>query len=407
MGSTRYILMLISVAWIFQGCDYLIPKKSLRIVVPEGDSMYKYAAGQLQELCLAGGYKIEILSLPDAKDAINYIADGKADLGMISNHSIYMAEVLGTRASQVNTVLPLFRRSPFFYVRKSDPMKSIYPNDFDANMVIGLEYLGGEPEVNLRGLLDLAGVEPVYQLTTDTACTAFYFWGTMISPKHKELVEAGWRRISIGPEWVRFIDLNNPALVPFTYYGIPAKEGSTEVHTLYADALLVANADLGEKTIHNFTRFIYQHRVNLMNADRMFQTIDEDHDRKHLLFPLHAGAEAYLRREDPSFIERYADVLALVASIIALAFAAVQTLQKRVLKERKEQLDRYFHEFLTIKENTTLDQREHNVAYNNLFKVLLGKMTEEKLNKDDFNILARLIQQEMVITIIDEARPRT
>jgi hypothetical protein len=34
--------------------------------------------------------------------------------------------------------------------------------------------------------------------------------------------------------------------------------------------------------------------------------------------------------------------------------------------------------------------------------VLLGKMTEEKLNKDDFNILARLIQHEMVITIMDE-----
>jgi hypothetical protein len=172
-------------------------------------------------------------------------------------------------------------------------------------------------------------------------------------------------------------------------------EDVDEVRTLYTDSVLLGSTKLGSNAALLLTSAIYRNRTHLLNFDRMFSSMDERFDKKDMLFPLHAGAEDYMNKDNPSFLERYSDALALLVTLIAFIYAAIQTVRNQISKRHKDQVDKYFTEFLSIKENKSFDKATQIEQYDLLFHKLLLKMTEEKLETSDFHILSRLIQTEL------------
>lgn len=134
-----------------------------------------------------------------------------------------------------------------------------------------------------------------------------------------------------------------------------------------------------------------------MDADLMYRAIDESFDQKALLYPLHEGTLSYLRRDQPTFFERYADTIALVLSIFAVLYGALQTIRNTLARRKKEQVDLYFLDFLEIRSDKTMGVEQKVKKLDGLFQRAVEQMTNEKLEKSDFHILSRLIQQELTM----------
>jgi hypothetical protein len=134
-----------------------------------------------------------------------------------------------------------------------------------------------------------------------------------------------------------------------------------------------------------------------MHQDIMYRSIDESFAQNSLLYPLHEGTVSFLSRNQPTFFERYADTIALVLSVLAVAYATGQTIRNRIAKKKKDRIDMYFLDFLEIRSDKSTDTGEKVRKLDQLFQRAVEQMTNEKLEKSDFHILSRLIQQELTI----------
>ena len=127
----------------------------------------------------------------------------------------------------------------------------------------------------------------------------------------------------------------------------------------------------------------------------MYSCISEEFNKSALLFPLHEGTRSYLLREQPTILERYADVIALLFSIGALIYALFQAIKANINQRKKDRVDIYFLEFLGIRSEGAKNVEHQMERLQELHNKALVQMTTEKLEKGDFHILSRLIQQEL------------
>jgi hypothetical protein len=131
-----------------------------------------------------------------------------------------------------------------------------------------------------------------------------------------------------------------------------------------------------------------------MGYDLMYRSVNEAIDASSLLYPLHPGTDAYFRRDQPSFLERYADALAFLISLAAIIYGVIQGLRNRLQAIKKERVDLYFLDFISIRAKK-VSNAEQVVFLEELLNKALIQMTNERLDKNDFDIFSRLIQQEI------------
>jgi TRAP-type uncharacterized transport system substrate-binding protein len=378
---------------LFSGCDIFRPKTTYKLAVPENDYSYNISAQHLVSLLKEGGFKIEIIPTKNAIEANQLVAQGKADLTFIMNHSEFIPEKLGSQAGKLRTICPMYQRLLFLF--SEDPVDdSLNTRELLEGRSIGIEVLNGETQANLNSFFTSGKIDDVSIVSRDQNPELIHFWGTYYGPRATQLLEAGWEEISLSPSWINFITLNDPSLDPYVLPAIPGVEGSQNINTISAQTLLVGNRDLGEKAIFKLSSYIYQHKLDLMKFDIMYRSINEVFDVSGLLYPLHEGTDAYFRRHQPTFFERYADVLALVFSFIVVFFGIVQAVRNRMRKKKKERIDLYFLEFLDIKSGKS-SKAEMIGLLDDLLRRALIQMTSEKMDKTDFHIFSRLLQQEL------------
>ena len=326
------IIVVVLAIIILIPCGYYLvnQQNKLRLAVPKNEYTYVRAAKQLQSILNQGGFKIELILTDTPLEAAEYVIDDKADLCFFMNKSFYIAESIGLKTSRLRTVLPLFRRSMFFYIKKDSRIAAISPGIDFRNKTIGVEVANGEAEIGLQHMLDMALVEPNYKFGYDSTCSIYNIWDENYSPKHLQMLANGWQCVSLDKNWIKFISINNPALLPITIPAIPDKAGSKEINTVYSETLLLASTNLSESAVLKLTEYIFQNKAHFISTDKMYATIDENYDKTNLLFAQHDGADAYSRRNNPSFLERYSGTLALFASFIAFSYATVISVRGRI-----------------------------------------------------------------------------
>jgi len=135
--------------------------------------------------------------------------------------------------------------------------------------------------------------------------------------------------------------------------------------------------------------------ISLDDAWINFVTLNESVNQASFLYPMHRGSGAYLRRGQPTFFERYAELMAYAFSIGAVLFGALQAIRRRIMARKKERIDQYFLDYLDIRSRTIKDPEKHALL-DELLKRAMIQMTSEKLDKLDFYILSRILQQEML-----------
>ncbi|MDW5290699.1 TAXI family TRAP transporter solute-binding subunit [Formosa sp. PL04] len=387
------LLLTLFIAVFINGCDFFKPQTTFRLAIPKGDFSYSTSAKHLKYFLEKGGYKINIIETENAIAANKLVAKGDADLTFIMNNSDFIPQVLDSNAGKLRTITPIFERL-FFLFSKKEYNDSLNTRQLLEGRRIGIEVLNGETHANLNRLINISKIEHVDIVSQDDDPDFIHFWGTYYGPRADKLLANNWHEVSLKQDMIDFICLNDPALTPFTLPALPGVKGSEDINTFAVQTYLVGNSNLGEKTIYNLSSYILEHRLDLMGYDVMYSSANESIDVPALLYPIHTGTDAYFRRDEPTFFERYADVLALAFSIGAIVFGLIQTIRNRLQTIRKERIDLYFIEYIRIRsEKNTDDITKKNL--DDLHQRALIQMTKEKLDKDDFNIFSRLIQQEL------------
>jgi hypothetical protein len=147
----------------------------------------------------------------------------------------------------------------------------------------------------------------------------------------------------------------------------------------------------------NLQKTIFENRLELLSRERMYATINENFDKSSLLLPLHDGTRSYILRDQPTLLERYADAIALLITVMAVIYGAAQAIKRGILQKRKDHLDTYFLEYLQIRKYSSKDSAVQKRKLTELHHKAIVQMTKEKLDKEDFDILSQMIQQELAI----------
>jgi len=392
IGTTMILLIIIIVA----SCDIVAPQKKFTIAHVKTDYFYSYVAGHLKPFLEKQGYRIEVVQASTAFEANEMVANGVADLTFINNHSVTVSDKLKSNASELRTVVPLATRLLFAFTRDALPDTATI-RDLMTGKNIGIEVLNGELHLNLQRFLETAKVSYNKIVTNDDNPDVIVFWGTLYGARATKLMNDGWKPFSFTNNWIEFMTLNEPSLRAYHLPAVPGDIHSKPINTIATETILVINRNIGLNAVYELAATIFQNKLALFHSDIMYRAISEQFDKQSLLFPLHEGTTAFLNREQPTFLERYADTIALVFSIIAVIYGTIQTIRNRIAKRKKDRIDLYFLDFLEIRSNKSTSIDEKVRLLDNLFHRAVEQMTSEKLEKSDFHILSRLIQQELTI----------
>src|SRR6478609_4253354 len=100
-GLVFTILTFLSLVIIPIGCDFTSPQQKFRLAIPETEYFYNYMAGHLKPFMESKGYRIEVVPAANTLEAASMVADGRADLTMVNNHSTTIAMKLENKAGRL------------------------------------------------------------------------------------------------------------------------------------------------------------------------------------------------------------------------------------------------------------------------------------------------------------------
>jgi TRAP-type uncharacterized transport system substrate-binding protein len=395
MRTLIFLGLFAVIAIAVASCDIYAPQTKYTIAVSK-DSYYVTMVAHLKTFLEANGYEITLITTDKAVEANRLVAEGKADLTFANNVSSYMIESLGPQTERLQTILPLTSRVLMAFSRKPLPNPASARDIFEGK-TLGVEVLNGESHNIIQDMLDNAKVNYAGMVQYDNAeFDVRVFWGSPYGRRSSIMLDSGWHSISFDESWIEFQTLTEPAIGRAVLPAQPGDPNSTGVNTLMTDAVLVGSSDLGENAVYKLAATLLEKRLALVREDPMYRSISEVFDRETLLYPLHTGTASYIRRDTPTFFERYADSLALILSAIVLLYSVVKAVQARMRRVRKDKIDEYFLEFLEIR-SKHLSVEESVSRLDDLFQRAVVQMTNEKMEKDDFHIFSRLVQQEVTI----------
>lgn len=402
VGISLALLVFILLVVVPVGCDFTRPQKKFRLAVPKSEYFYNYISGHLKPVLERNGYQIEIVPAENTLAAHQMVARGEAELTLVNNHSTTVALKLGEEASQLRTIMPITSRILFAFTRNQLRDSATALNLF-KNKRVAIEHLNGETHLTLQRFLAAAKIDGANFVTfEDSTADVVMFWDRFYGERAADWSKKGWHPYTFRQNFIEFIMLNDHALRPFKLPALPGDPNAIIAHTLATDVIIVANKKLGENAGFLLAEAIFQNKVDLMHRDIMYRSITETFNKETLLFPLHMGTYSYLLRDQPTFFERYAESLALAISLVAVIYGAVQAIQARLRRNKKERIDKYFLEFLEIRSDKTATHEERVKKLDDLFQHAVVQLTMEKLEKSDFHILSRLIQQDLTMMRFDK-----
>jgi hypothetical protein len=145
--------------------------------------------------------------------------------------------------------------------------------------------------------------------------------------------------------------LLNPRLRPFiipigTYDDLTPEP----VLTVAVDRLLVSRSDLDSTVVYDLYAEILRLRPALFSArPELYQPIDNDITQLNLAFSLHPGTLAYIKRDEPTFIERYSGVAEVAVTLLIAGISAGLALINIYRVRRKNRLDEFLTKVINIR----------------------------------------------------------
>ncbi|MEM9895049.1 MAG: TAXI family TRAP transporter solute-binding subunit [Bacteroidota bacterium] len=188
-----------------------------------------------------------------------------------------------------------------------------------------------------------------------------------------------------------------PFLVPKKAYWNFTKE---PVVTLSVDLVMMVRSGMGEIAVNDFTKTMLRNRQVFTTIDPLlYEGMREDFDQSKLNIPLHEGARIFLDRDEPSFIERYAELGGVILSIIIAVWSGLVSLAKWQSQKKKDKIDEFYEDLINIKNSVQkIKQKQEGLqkikhiqkSQNRAFSMLIS---EELVANESFRIYMELSKE--------------
>jgi TRAP transporter TAXI family solute receptor len=237
-------------------------------------------------------------------------------------------------------------------------------------------------------------------------------------------VDAVFRSIALGNQGVReLIQSTQATLVPIdqvaalqlslpyltaidipkgTYQGNPATPPQN-LPSASVQAILLTNAGVDSDIIYQITGSLYEYRNELADLTPRAATISPPAAGVGLGLPLHPGAQAYYHRDQPGFLEQYAEVMGFLLSVSLLLASTLWNLRSRFNMHRKNRVDAYNLQLLELIEQIDgiedleqLKSIQHQLS--DLFRTVITDLDEDRISPQTFQAFS--IPWEVAISSI-------
>ena len=341
--------------------------------------------------------------------SIEMVERGEADLALLSNH------VAGS--SELRLIAPLYQETLQVVMRTDAGVASIA--DLRGRRVsLGPE--GSGTEAIAHSVLEHFGVDaseitPQHLTMMDAATAleegrldvAFMVAGMRTPAVDRLLARSDMALLSLGDPGevgsaLEGIRIDAPffivSAIPERAYG---DAPDAPVGTIDVEALLVVDGALDADLVYRITESLFAHKVELVAEQRLLAHLDEHFDLSVSPYALHDGADRYLRRHEPTMLQRYTDQISLAITVAALLWSAMSAFRAARASRRKNRIEHRYEEALAIaKRARGKSGPELSVeldALHSLHDQVLLDLANERLDANEgFTVLQRYIESQLL-----------
>lgn len=343
----RYLLPLFA-AILFAQCERDERYKILGNIEEPQNEIAATVARILNE---KGDVRVEAVAGQGSFANIDSLEAGVADLAIVDNHAPFN--------SKVSAVMPLYSQVLHILCRRGFKANTLGELLTSGKIFAGLEGSGTRSFVMqlIADLsLDESRIQFVDVLNLFDADVIFSFTDLLTQDELRDL--AGFELFSIDAvenlgkgSLVEGICARYPPFEPFVLprevYGPFTKQA---IVTIKVDALLVCRRGLDRDKVYSFLSTIHEHRSELQKINSLLYHVSGDFDPSHLTFALHPGAEDFIRRDEPSFIERYAEVFSVFLSVVLTIGSSLYTVSRWQKARKKNKIDVFYQRIMTLRQ---------------------------------------------------------
>lgn len=415
LNKTAETLFVFIISLVLFACDNT-PKKYKIAISDPSTSLYQVGIPLIKLLEKEMGVQFEIIDTTSGSvEHIKLLSEGKIDFAIALTTIDDTIFDTGNKLScdNIRTITPLYNQSLFIIY--PDSLKAKQIDDLICGRRIGLGIKkGGTAQFTIRILKEL-GIDqteytPVYTPNKENFCNnnidiscSFTSFNNgrivdMLSKKNMHLFSLGDVERAFSGSSVdgicKKLWIAKPQIVPKnSYYSKPEKP----VLTVSVFTSLLCRKSIDDAFVQDITETIIQNKSNLIKQNPVINQVSENNLDKTLFFPLHRGVHLYQKRYQPSFLERYAEVIALLLSIALILSGGVSSYRKWNQQRKKDRIDVYYEEVLKLDRSITqtndanLLEQKIKLLYQ-IRERAFDNLIKEKLSADEsFKIFTELI----------------
>ncbi len=185
-------------------------------------------------------------------------------------------------------------------------------------------------------------------------------------------------------------------VIPKNTFG---KYPAEPVLTLAVPITIITQSDMSNDVVYNFVAAIFENSSSLFRKNPVLGFLSQNFDNTKLRFPLHEGTLQYLNRDQPKFLERYAEVMALMLSVAIVLVGALTTVRRLLLRRKKDRIDAYYEKVHAFGRRSPSSREEVDEALTQLAELkvqAIQQLHEERLTPDEsFSIFVELLHYEV------------
>ena len=224
-----------------------------------------------------------------------------------------------------------------------------------------------------------------------------------INPERTDWIPPGFELISLDSEFnpqsqfyqegIGYTAPNmKPKVIPAMTYELPGND--VALLTVAVDTLLVVRRDVPAPKVYQLTKTLLEQkpRFNAV-APSLFGGINDSFDPLDLNFPLHPGARAYLERDEPGLLERYAETINMLVYVTFLIITSFIAFGRWRNHQKKDRIDVFYQRVFEIRDRADSEPASDLLReLDELEREAFDSLIREKLLADEsFRIFTELL----------------
>lgn len=342
-------------------------------------------------------YKVELL----------YTKGSQHNLQLLNMDSVDLAIIQGdiVTVNSEKSIIPLFPEILHVIVRKNCGFSS-YEEVLENQICIGGQG-SGMNTTNRRilshftplrkmKLCESPFTETINRMLNNEIDIGFFFTGLNSSGLSRILNSHQFEHIGLdnsesnGGNIISLITkypLYYPFVLPKNYYGSQPK---SPIFSLSSPAMMITNSKLPSSTAYDLSKIIYENRTRISQKSEISLDWGGNLNYKNLTTPLHEGSSKYFFKDEPSFLERYVEVISLFATLFislgSLAFARLRLFKKRNQKNLDEltyEIKEIYDKLYAIDHMTSMDNYDLSKKVIDIKKRALNLLAKNEVREDE------------------------